>query len=324
SPFEQEVVTDLARRGHLVQPQVGVAGYRIDIGVRDPGAPGRFLLGIECDGVAYHASDTARDRDRLRQQVLEARGWTIVRLWSTDWFKDRVGQMERLERAIDDARRRGPVGVGAGVPAEPTHVSAVAAGLVRQTDRPDEETDQAVASRSAVPYVKASAPASVTGSGVLECDLSVLASFAAHVVGIESPVHEDDVVARVAGFWDQRVGTRIRAHVLAACSEAVRRGAVERREAFLWVPGSACQPRDRSDTGIGADRIAPEEYDAAVRAALAGGRILRRDALLVEARTHLGFERTGSTLGAALESSLQRLVASGTIGEGSDGYRLRR
>lgn len=340
SPFEQEVVTDLARRGHLVQPQVGVAGYRIDIGVRDPGAPGRFLLGIECDGVAYHASDTARDRDRLRQQVLEARGWTIVRLWSTDWFKDRVGQMERLERAIDDARRRGPVGVGAGVPVADrrtrpvatdaaattaaAEASGVAAGLVRQTDRPDEATDQAVASRSAVPYVKASAPASVTGSGVLECDLSVLASIAVHVVGIESPVHEDDVVARVAGFWDQRVGTRIRAHVLAACSEAVRRGAVERREAFLWVPGSACQPRDRSDTGIGADRIAPEEYDAAVRAALAGGRILRRDALLVEARTHLGFERTGSTLGAALESSLQRLVASGTIGEGSDGYRLRR
>jgi hypothetical protein len=158
---------------------------------------------------------------------------------------------------------------------------------------------------------------------VLECDLGTMATIVAHVVGVESPVHEDDVVTRIAGFWDQRSGTRIRAHALAACAEAARRGAVQRRGEFLWTPRSTCQPRDRSDTGIGADRIAPEEYDAAVGASLADGRIVRREALLTEARTRLGFERTGSTLAAALEAALQRLLASGTVGEGSDGYRLR-
>jgi very-short-patch-repair endonuclease len=87
-------------------PQVGVAGYRIDLGVLDDVIPGRFLCGIECDGVAYHASETARDRDRLRQQVLEARGWTIHRVWSTDWFKDRQGQIERLLQLIEETRAR--------------------------------------------------------------------------------------------------------------------------------------------------------------------------------------------------------------------------
>ena len=69
---------ELAARGLTLQPQVGVAGYRIDLGVLDRDVPGRFVCGIECDGVAYHASETARDRDRLRQQVLEARGWTLL------------------------------------------------------------------------------------------------------------------------------------------------------------------------------------------------------------------------------------------------------
>ncbi|HYY98486.1 MAG TPA: DUF4011 domain-containing protein, partial [Pyrinomonadaceae bacterium] len=106
SPFEREVYTELTRRGVNLQPQVGVAGYRIDLGVLDDVTSGRYLCGIECDGAAYHSSETARDRDRLRQQVLEARGWAIHRLWSTDWFKDRQGQIERLLDLIERDRRR--------------------------------------------------------------------------------------------------------------------------------------------------------------------------------------------------------------------------
>src|SRR5262249_10160224 len=106
SPFEQDVLTELIGRGINVVPQVGVAGYRIDFGILNDVTPGRFLCGIECDGVAYHESETDRDRDRLRQQVLEARGWTIHRVWSTDWFKDRHGQIERLILLIEEDRAR--------------------------------------------------------------------------------------------------------------------------------------------------------------------------------------------------------------------------
>lgn len=337
SPFEREVVNDLTRRGHQVQPQVGVAGYRIDIGVRDPDAPGRFLLGIECDGVAYHASDTARDRDRLRQQVLEARGWTIVRLWSTDWFKDRAGQMERLERAIAEAKAKraaedaakvstlaaersvaGEVGPAAGpsrgvAPAD--NAGPAPRTLTAQAERP------AVATATA--YEMAERPASLPASGVLECGVRSLADVVEHVVATESPVHEDDLVARVTSYFGQRAGTRIRAHMLAACRDAEQRGSLEIRGEFLWKPGTSCAPRDRSGTGIAADRIAPEEYDAAMVAVLAGGRSVRRDALTAEARRLLGFERTGATLSAALDAAIDRLLASGAIGEGSDGYRLR-
>jgi very-short-patch-repair endonuclease len=88
SDFEIAVADALAQHGFECQPQVGVAGFFIDLGVRDPGQPGRFLMGIECDGATYHSAKSARDRDRLRQEILQGLGWRIRRIWSTDWFLD--------------------------------------------------------------------------------------------------------------------------------------------------------------------------------------------------------------------------------------------
>jgi very-short-patch-repair endonuclease len=84
-----------------VKKQVGCSGYKIDLALVDPRQPGRFILGIECDGATYHSSATARDRDRLRQEVLEALGWRIVRIWSTDWMRDAEGQIKRVVEAYE-------------------------------------------------------------------------------------------------------------------------------------------------------------------------------------------------------------------------------
>lgn len=96
SPFESAVIQALRDRSWTVHPQVGCSGYRIDLGVVDPRAPGRYLIGIECDGRSYHSGATARDRDRLRQHVLESLGWRIYRIWSTDWWQDPDGELEKL------------------------------------------------------------------------------------------------------------------------------------------------------------------------------------------------------------------------------------
>lgn len=104
SPLELDVMGELRRSDYEVVPQVGCSGFRIDLGVVDPASPGRFLLGIECDGVSYHATPTARDRDRLRQEVLERQGWRIHRIWSIDWFYRRAEEVERLRQALEGAR----------------------------------------------------------------------------------------------------------------------------------------------------------------------------------------------------------------------------
>jgi hypothetical protein len=112
SPFEREVLQVLRDAGWEVHPQVGCSGFRIDIGVVDQGAPGRYILGVECDGATYHSMASARDRDRLRQGVLEGLGWSLTRIWSTDWWTHREEACTRLLGAVqaaqDDADRTRP------------------------------------------------------------------------------------------------------------------------------------------------------------------------------------------------------------------------
>jgi very-short-patch-repair endonuclease len=109
SPFETAVIQILRNHNWEVHPQVGCSGYRIDIGVVDPRARGRYLVGIECDGRTYHSGATARDRDRLRQHVLEGLGWRIHRIWSTDWWLNPEGEvkkiLERLQAFMEEVEQ---------------------------------------------------------------------------------------------------------------------------------------------------------------------------------------------------------------------------
>jgi very-short-patch-repair endonuclease len=104
SPFEQEVGDELERRGLTVHRHVGCGGYLIDLAIAD-GQTGRYLLGVECDGASYHSAATARDRDRLRQAVLEGLGWHLVRVWSTDWVRNRAAQVNRILAALEAAKK---------------------------------------------------------------------------------------------------------------------------------------------------------------------------------------------------------------------------
>jgi len=103
SLFEKAVYNFLDRKGYKLGTQVGCSGYRIDMAVKHPTLSGQYVLGIECDGAAYHSARTARERDRLRQDVLEQMGWKIYRIWSTDWIKDPVTEGEKLVEAVEDA-----------------------------------------------------------------------------------------------------------------------------------------------------------------------------------------------------------------------------
>ncbi|MCA1628408.1 MAG: hypothetical protein LC742_10655, partial [Acidobacteria bacterium] len=170
SQFERDVLAELTQRNLSVVPQVGVAGYRIDLGVLDDVVSGRFICGVECDGATYHSSETARDRDRLRQQVLEARGWDIHRVWSTDWFKDRAGQIERLFNLIEGSRAKARQEAAAEREMRAAAVLAAAELEAANSDQSsaNDDGDAAYARPLALPYRLAGDAGRYAGTNLLD------------------------------------------------------------------------------------------------------------------------------------------------------------
>jgi very-short-patch-repair endonuclease len=101
SPFESEVLEALQSAGYTVDTQVGQSGFRIDLAVVHPDDPGRYILGIECDGAMFHSGVSVRERDVFRQRFLEDRGWTIHRIWSTSWWEHKDREILKVRRLIE-------------------------------------------------------------------------------------------------------------------------------------------------------------------------------------------------------------------------------
>lgn len=102
SPFEEQVYKQLRNLGYVVTTQVGMSGYRIDMAIVDPEDSSRYILGVECDGAMYHSSQNAKERDVYRQRFLESRGWTIERIWSRNWWRNPVNEIERIDHRVKE------------------------------------------------------------------------------------------------------------------------------------------------------------------------------------------------------------------------------
>ncbi|ABK42844.1 superfamily I DNA and RNA helicase and helicase subunit [Magnetococcus marinus MC-1] len=100
SPFEEAVSEALTRKGWRVHSQIGVSAFRIDLGIVHPQREGHYFVGVECDGATYHSSATARDRDKVREAILERLGWRLVRVWSLDWWVNPKDTLEKLDQRI--------------------------------------------------------------------------------------------------------------------------------------------------------------------------------------------------------------------------------
>lgn len=96
-PIVEDICSVLEKEGYFTKRSIGQSKFPIDIAVSLHQDSEEYLLGIECDGKTYEKYRTARDRDRLRRQVLENElGWNIYRIWTKEWFENKQEQINRL------------------------------------------------------------------------------------------------------------------------------------------------------------------------------------------------------------------------------------
>ncbi|HET8934442.1 MAG TPA: DUF3320 domain-containing protein [Polyangiales bacterium] len=308
SDFEREVHDFLRASGHRVHTQVGCGGYRIDLAVAHPGAEGVYALGVECDGAAYHSGATARDRDRLRQQVLEGLGWRLHRIWSTDWVYQRAKESQRLLDAVQAALQAAP----ASTPLPPTPeatkavVQAAAASDIESATRQVSEVPSPV-----VPYRRAELDVVVEDPDGLYEDKhrKTVAGLVEKVLAVEAPIHIDELVRRVAAaFGSTRATARARKRIVEILgmlpsysfnSDFVRSNRSSGQGNTVRLAG------ERS-----VELIAPEELASAARWLISQAFSMPLSDLTRETARMFGISRMGAKVEARMRVGIDMLVAS--------------
>jgi very-short-patch-repair endonuclease len=282
-PFEDVVAFQLEKLGYTVRKQVGSAGFYIDLAVVDSEHPGRYILGIQCDGDTYGNAKSARDRDRLRIQVLEGIGWKMYQVWSTDWFRNPERELRRLAAAIQKANE-----------------------LVAMDDIEEEELQKEISSmlREEVQEVSvllpvyefAELPSEIAQQELHLHSIGKLSGWLEDVVKVESPVHFDEASRRIlkaAGL--SQLGSRIRESLAHASRYAEQSGRIKIKGDFLWHHEMETPViRERSNMPSGSKKlqyISPEEMCLAVKKVVESSIAIQAEAAVSFVAKMFGFAR---------------------------------
>lgn len=313
SPFEESVYDFLIAKGYNVATQVGCSGFRIDMAIRHPNLSGRFVLGIECDGATYHSARTARERDRLRQTVLENIGWKIYRIWSTDWIKDPITEGRRLVQNVEEALS--------------SYVEDDLSPASESFDPDAQENDNIIEEVYAEEKSSEEINLHITDTELYEFaayketnvhevkrdanDILYCANVLKYVIENEYPIHFELLCKRVAClFGNQKATSKVRNYVNYVLNQKLK-DEVIRKGDFCWlanakdiivrIPNDECGNRPIT-------YISTEELEEAMyRIADKSFGIKQDDLFVLTARVY-GFNRTGDNITLAMLLAMDKLI----------------
>ena len=303
SYFEQEVCDYLRDRGFAVDTQVGCSGYKIDLGLRKPDSS-RYLMAIECDGAKYNSSKNARDRDSLRQRILENMGWKFYRIWSTDWYRNKTVEKERLLRAAKEAV------FSENMPNESNPLAAFQA--VQVTDKEIEERFVTEIKESAFEFPKYQ---QLDAMQILLKNRYSLQRAVREIVQVEAPLSEEFLLKRIVFLFNREKVTKVVLDEFNRKMSGCETLGIIRRNGFLYDQGM-----DKIKFRIPGDRreikyISVEELADGLFILIQQNVTATREGLYRTMTNLLGFNRTGDSIVARLEEALSYLKKNYAIKE---------
>lgn len=321
SPFEESVYDYLTSRGYQVQTQVGCSDYRIDMAVKHPTLNGKFAIGIECDGATYHSSRTARERDRLRQAVLEDMGWTLYRIWSTDWIKSPESQGAKLEEAIRVSFEKNTT-LAPIVPKKP-EIEVDIDALLAVEAVSESETREVESSDSGLVAVS-----NDHCYGFVDYEYAKVEPYWSqrqaiiHIIGIEQPIHIYELAKRLLPLYNrQKVTGAFRGEVECELRRILKTSNIQRKGDFLqFADFTELKVRIPSSEGTGRDidYIPAEEIKLAFIEIAKKSYGIPKDELLKTVANQFGFKRRGDKITYALERVYKTALADKSLVEIED------
>ena len=323
SAIDEDVAAEIKKMGYEVVPEVGCSGYRIDIGVLDPVNEGCFLLGVECDGATYKSSSSARDRDRLREQVLRQLGWRMYRVWSPAWVARRDSEIRRLKETLEQAQKT-QIDKEAQKP-----IIDIKEGAAPKTDV-QKNTFSGI-EKIGVPYkvypLKATYnPYIRVATSKTTVDSKQRNEFhfpenrenqtklLSELIQNEGPVHFDYAVERLAATWNiKQVTPKISHAVKEALNNLIREQKVVIKGSFLWPTGLKQTPIRVPIQGVPESKrkpnyIAPEEVESAMMMVAQYALGISEDSLITETAKVFGLNHSGDEAKVVFSEVLKRLV----------------
>lgn len=292
--------------GWEVHTHVGIAGFFVDLAIVDPQRKGRYVLGIECDGISYHKAASARDRDRLRQSILHSQGWLMHRVWAMDFFKKKEATLAKIEQAYDEALSLLEESDAL------TLVSPERNIFYRSEETKPEpsENEYQVATDISVPTHD---PYLLYPGQFSELTLQVLK--------VESPIHVDELTTRLRELWGwAKAGSKFRRLVEESIDVLILTETVQRQEnGFVTVKDHPLKIRRRGENApIGTRKpsyIAPQELDLVLIECTRLVKALTREEAAKEASMMLGFKMLSSEFRTLLYERIDKLLATGSLKE---------
>lgn len=299
SEFEMEVCEFLKNNGYEVDTQIGCSGFKIDLGLKRPGTSD-YVLAIECDGATYHSSRNARDRDRLRQEILESMGWTFYRIWSTDWFRNNAVEKERLLEACKKA-----------VTSEVDSDISCSNEVSEEPEQEEVEIDN-IFEETAKEKHLAFPKYQLADEVELAKRYTSMMILVKEMLEIESPLSEEWLLKRIVWMFGRQKVTNVVQKEFDDRMYGCERIGIRRRNGFLYLENQNSyvmrvpvdgDKKTRRDVSY----IAPEEIAAGMYVIIKQNVSVDKDGLFKTVANALGFQRVADNITVKFEAALYLL-----------------